>query len=143
MIFFNDRSFEYCGEGSYTPYLTSLTERARTLRKNMTVAERKLWRVLRNRKFLGLKFVRQKPLLRYIADFYCAELRLVIEIDGSFHEKEYDDMRTDELRALDITVIRYTDDHIEYDLKNVLMHLSREISTIKSQRPPPRRAPLP
>ena len=58
------------------------TSRARRLRRDMTPAERILWHALRNRAFLNLKFRRQTPIGPYIADFFCAELRLVVEVDG-------------------------------------------------------------
>ena len=59
-----------------------LTNRARTLRKHSTPEEMRVWRWLRDRRFTGLKFRRQKPLGNSIADFYCAEIGLVIELDG-------------------------------------------------------------
>ncbi len=57
--------------------------RARRMRKTMTPAERGLWYALRNRRFMGLKVRRQVPIGPYIADFYCADHRLIIEADGS------------------------------------------------------------
>jgi leucyl-tRNA synthetase len=78
--------------------------RARQLRKNMTPEEKLLWKNLRNRKFFGLKFLRQHPIvydtinnkpLFFVPDFYCAEKRTIIEIDGKIHDfqKEYDKRR--------------------------------------------------
>ena len=61
------------------------TSLARQLRKNSTVAERKLWRYLRSRSLAGFKFVRQEPIGPYVADFVCREKRLVIEVDGGQH----------------------------------------------------------
>ncbi|MEO8408867.1 MAG: endonuclease domain-containing protein, partial [Oxalobacteraceae bacterium] len=58
---------------------------AKTLRANQTDAEQQLWYHLRAHRFMNLKFKRQKPLGRYIADFLCLELRLIIEIDGGQH----------------------------------------------------------
>ncbi|MDJ0447700.1 endonuclease domain-containing protein [Methylocystis sp. JR02] len=60
---------------------------ARSLRRNMTVAEDMLWRCLRGRGFEGLKFRRQVPIGPYIADFACLERRLIIELDGRPHEE--------------------------------------------------------
>ncbi|WP_374432437.1 endonuclease domain-containing protein [Tabrizicola sp.] len=57
--------------------------RARHMRRKMTPAERALWSALRNRRFLGLKIRRQVPIGPFIADFYCADHRLIIEADGS------------------------------------------------------------
>ena len=71
------------GQGGYLPYNTALTEKARENRKNPTPAERKMWfEVLQNKRLNNLKFTRQKPLDEYIADFYCSELMLAIEIDS-------------------------------------------------------------
>ena len=62
-----------------------LVERARELRKNQTPAEQILWEMLRDRRFLNLKFRRQHQIGDYIADFYCHDLKLIIELDGSVH----------------------------------------------------------
>ncbi|MFZ4677881.1 MAG: DUF559 domain-containing protein, partial [Nodosilinea sp.] len=82
----------------------------RELRSQQTPAEEALWSVLRNRQFNDLKFRRQHPLGRYIADFYCAEKRLVVELDGAVHQKPeqqtYDQIRNEELEARDLTVLR-------------------------------------
>lgn len=82
----------------------------------MTESEKALWEELRNRKMLGLKFRRQHPLHWYVADFYCHEKRLVIEIDGGVHNrkeiKEHDLNRTAELERLGIRVIRFTNEEI-------------------------------
>ena len=78
---------------------------SRELRSNQTDAERQFWQMVKNRKFKGYRFLRQHPILYqfynrkkfFVADFYCRELRLVIEIDGGIHEKqqEYDQFRTE------------------------------------------------
>src|SRR2546429_1333454 len=77
--------------------------RARELRRELTIAERKVWQMLRNRRMLGLKFRRQHVIAGFIVDFYCAELRLVLEIDGSGHsggaQSDYDAARTANLEA--------------------------------------------
>jgi very-short-patch-repair endonuclease len=74
---------------------------AKELRKSMTEAEEILWKHLRNNKLNGLKFRRQHPLDIYIADFYCHQKKLIIEIDGGVHDtpeqEEYDNGRTFEL----------------------------------------------
>ena len=111
------------------PYKVSNTKRARKLRKRMTLAEKKIWsELLRKDKLEGFRFLRQKPLDNYIADFYCAELLLVIEIDGKHHlsadAREYDEYRTRVLNGYGIEVVRYTNeqilnhfDEVEKDLK--------------------------
>ncbi len=96
----------------------------------MTLAEKKIWyELLAKDKLNGLRFLRQKPIDEYIADFYCHKLKLVIEIDGESHlaegAREYDEHRTKVLNAYGIEVIRYTNEEIlnhigvvESDLKD-------------------------
>ena len=71
---------------------------AMELRRTMTEAEIILWNELRNKKLNGYKFRRQHPIKNYVADFYCHEARLVVEVDGEIHKdestKEYDEKRT-------------------------------------------------
>ena len=83
----------------------------------MTLAEKKIWsELLRKDGLEGYRFLRQKPLDNYIADFYCAELLLVIEIDGESHlaegAREYDEERTKVLNGYGIKVTRFTNDEI-------------------------------
>jgi very-short-patch-repair endonuclease len=94
----------------YIRYRRDLKPRARALRHDPTPAERKLWY-----EFLsghGVRFTRQKPLVRYIADFYCAQKRLVIELDGDTHftdrGERCDGARTAALGLQGITVLRFT-----------------------------------
>ena len=100
-------------------YQHKLVGLARNLRKNQTKEERKLWYTFL--KSLPVKFVRQKPIGQYIVDFYCAEARLAIELDGSQHYKnageEYDLQRDCFLNEQGITVARYSNLQIarEYD----------------------------
>lgn len=78
-----------------------LYEYGQALRQETTQAEDKLWERIRNKKLNSLKFARQHPLYNYIADFYCHEKKLVIEVDGTVHttlyNAEYDSGRTYEL----------------------------------------------
>jgi very-short-patch-repair endonuclease len=90
-------------ELGFIEYNTSNKNYARENRKNPTKAENIVWQVLlRNKQMLGYKFSRQKPLGPFIVDFYCAKLKLAIEIDGSSHDgrEEYDARRTIELNEL-------------------------------------------
>ena len=73
-----------------------LYEFGRTLRKEMTEAENKLWESIRSKKLNGIKFRRQHPLHNYIADFYCYEVKLVIEIDGAVHTTKDNENTTEE-----------------------------------------------
>ena len=98
--------------------------RAKELRKNMTESEILLWAEIRNRKINGLKFRRQHPIDIFIADFYCHEIKLVIELDGNIHyseeNKEYDEGRTAELRYLGVKVMRFTNEEVMTSIHNVL-----------------------
>jgi very-short-patch-repair endonuclease len=110
-----------------------LQKRAHGLRKEMTVAEKILWEELRNKKVLGLKFRRQHAIHKYIADFYCLEKRLVIEVDGGIHLKpevaEHDTNRDAELDSVDIHVIRFTNDQIINDPKKVIQDIVSYLSS--------------
>ena len=90
---------------------TDLTlERARELRRHPTSAERSAWELLRDRRILDLKFRRQHAIGRFIVDFYCADLRLVLELDGGIHRDHgrasYDAARTAWLEAHGFRVVR-------------------------------------
>ncbi len=95
---------------------------ARELRKNMTETERILWNELRNRKISNCKFRRQHPIDIFIADFYCHEKKLVIEVDGEIHkkQKEYDIGRDAEMGDFRISVIRFKNDEVENKLNSVI-----------------------
>ena len=88
--------------------------KARKMRKKPTRAEERVWRIVRDRKVEGLKFRRQAVIAGFIADFYCAELKLILELDGSFHEnqevRDYDSARDEVLRNLGYRVIRIGND---------------------------------
>ena len=75
--------------------------RARQLRKEMTPAERLLWKLLRNRRLRSWKFRRQKAIGFYIADFYCHELKLIVELDGDVHSSPHQSAH-DENRDFDL-----------------------------------------
>jgi very-short-patch-repair endonuclease len=100
-----------------------IIELARKLRKNQTNAEKILWAVLRNRQLDGKKFVRQHPLIYenrnndlsfYIPDFYCAEHKLVVELDGKIHDfqMEYDEQRTLIINSMGINVLRIKNEEL-------------------------------
>src|SRR5438552_9033905 len=99
-------------------------EHAKALQQSETEAEKLLWQGLRNKRLNGLKFRRQHPIDRWIADFYCHEKRLIIELDGAVHDnfeaKEKDEGRTYELKELDITVIRFKNDEVINEIGKVL-----------------------
>lgn len=84
----------------------------RALRRRATPAEKRLWRVLRDRRLGGFKFRRQHPVAAYVLDFYCHAARLAIEIDGAVHDDPvragYDADRTRALQRAGIRVIRFS-----------------------------------
>jgi cyclase len=104
---------------------------AKELRINETEAEKYLWVFLSKSQFHGHRFKRQHPVLYFIADFYCHETKLVIEIDGGYHripeQYEYDKNRDYELTELGITVIRFTNEEVLFDIDNVLKRISEEL----------------
>jgi very-short-patch-repair endonuclease len=107
-----------------------LFKRAADLRKQPTHAEEMLWSYLRT-KPLGFKFRRQHPYLNYILDFYCHSLHLVIEVDGSIHEREdvkqNDGIRQQHLEEHGLTILRFTNDEIEQILENVISKLEHHL----------------
>ncbi len=121
----------------YIPYNPKLVEIARENRKKPTQAEKKMWlKVLKSKQFEKYKFLRQKPLDNFIADFYCAKLMLAIEIDGDSHtrQKEYDILRSKKLDAYGIKVIRYTNDEIMSNLEGVSHDLWNKIKKCHKNR---------
>jgi very-short-patch-repair endonuclease len=113
---------------TYNPKLKLL---ARRLRNDRTRAEIRLWQYLSGKQMMGYDFHRQKPLDNYIADFFCHELMLVIEVDGyshTFEEVVVKDLRKEErLRELGITTLRFTDEEVMQDIDNVLRTLEHFI----------------
>ena len=99
-------------------------ERRRELRRNSTPSEKILWNYLRAGRFEGIKFRRQHGVLHYILDFYCSELKLAIEIDGSSHDseeaQEYDAERQSAIENLGIQFLRFTNEEIEKHTEGVL-----------------------
>jgi len=100
-------------------------------RKQATEAEKLLWEQLRDRKLYGFKFRRQHPISDFIADFYCNKCKLIIELDGAYHnhieQKQYDNGRTYELNELKITVIRFTYADILEDIEFVLGEIKQQL----------------
>src|ERR1700753_967627 len=99
------------------PYNSNLKQLARKLRNDSTLGEVLLWSELKNKQFYGFDFHRQKPLLKYIVDFYCYELELVIEIDGIYHSWEETDSkdvtRDSALAEYGLTIIRFSEQEVK------------------------------
>jgi very-short-patch-repair endonuclease len=102
-------------------------ERAKLLRESMTEPEKELWKILSSNKFMGLRFRAQHPIGKFIADFYCHSIKLVIEVDGGIHDlqenKEYDIQRTTEIENWDIHIVRFSNEQVLSDLKAVTNQL--------------------
>jgi very-short-patch-repair endonuclease len=99
-----------------------LTQLARQQRKEPTRSEHMAWQALRDRKLGGFKFRRHQPLGPFILDFYCAQMRLAIEIDGPIHalQPEADAISQELIEALGISFLRFTATHVENNLRDVL-----------------------
>lgn len=106
---------------------------AREMRHPQTPAEAALWHVLRNRQ-TGFKFRRQHPIDRFILDFYCADAKLLIDVDGGFHlqpdQEEYDRARTDYLQKIGYKVIRFTNTDVKNNLQAVTVEI---LQTVKGR----------
>ena len=104
---------------SYKPHLKEL---ARELRRRSTLSEILLWKQLKGKRMFGYDFDRHKPIDHYIVDFYCAKLRLAIEIDGKSHWQigEKDRSRQSQLEELGIRFLRFPDIMVKRDINNVL-----------------------
>lgn len=111
----------------------SITKIARSLRQSLTESEQILWKELRNRKLNDMKFLRQHPLFYFslnkrtylfIADFYCAEKKLVVELDGKMHDytKEYDANRDAVMYNRELNVLRIKNEELE-NLDSVLLKI--------------------
>jgi very-short-patch-repair endonuclease len=109
-----------------------LVERARVLRKNMTKAEIILWSRIRSKKINGYKFRRQQPLLNYIVDFYCDELKLIIEVDGEIHsfseQISYDRKRDNNLKINGYHIIRLSNLEVETELNTTISKITSFIT---------------
>jgi len=110
-------------------------QRAEELRKNPTHEEFLLWQYLKANK-MGVRFKRQHPISMYIADFYCHELQIVIEVDGSVHNlkevKESDAIREDDIKSFGIKVIRFTNSEIRNNIEGVIKELESILNEIRT-----------
>lgn len=111
-----------------------MLDRAHSLRLNTTDAESLLWQMLRNRRIGGLKFRRQHAISNFIADFYCHEASLIIELDGGVHnsnnQRERDTDRTFELEKLGLKVIRFRNDDVINDPEKLRLQLLNYINKL-------------
>jgi very-short-patch-repair endonuclease len=124
-------------KSNYLGYNKNLKPYARNLRKNMTKAEACLWKYgLRARMRKGFGFRRQRPVLNYIADFMCKELKLIIEVDGITHTYDgasnRDELRQQNLEKAGFKVIRFTDEEVLKSINKVIEEIDWVIDGIAS-----------
>ena len=112
---------------------------ARDLRKNLTDAERCLWRDLRHCQIAGCRFRRQAPIGPYIVDFVCFERKLVVELDGGQHaaQVEYDQTRTDWLGSQGFRVLRFWNSEVFENRDGVLEAIGQALIATPHPGPPP------
>jgi len=93
------------------------TANARRLRRDQTLAEKRFWKLVRNRRLGGFRFLRQVPIDRYFADFVCEAGKLIFELDGPTHEEreDYDARRTEDLELFGYVVLRFPNDRVLAD----------------------------
>ncbi len=124
------------------PYQPFLKELARELRKNSTLAEVLLWEQIKGRN-LGYQFHRQVPMDCYIVDFYCHELMLVIEVDGSSHDNEdaykIDQERQRRLEKFGVKFLRVDDLDVKHSIENVIKSIEDYIEQLGHPPSPPSR----
>jgi very-short-patch-repair endonuclease len=115
--------------GRCMPYNPKLVERAKELRNNMTLAERKLWNGLL--KECPYRFRRQMLIDNFIVDFYCASKKVVIEIDGEVHANrtEYDEDRSGILRSYGLLVVRFTNSEVINDFISVCSKINKYLNS--------------
>ncbi len=130
-------SGEGVGGEVHSPIPGYVYELCRKARVNPTPAEQLLWEVLRDRRLEGWKFRRQHPLGRYIADFYCPDARLVIELDGPIHERAdqsaYDRIRDEELQARGLVVVRLKNREVEESLESAIGTILQQLPSTAGQ----------
>jgi very-short-patch-repair endonuclease len=105
-------------------------ETAKLLRKKMTYCETLLWEKLKGKQIGGHRFRRQHPIDFFIADFYCHDARLVVEVDGEVHNQneEYDDGRSAEMERYGIEVIRFTNRDAEANIEDVIYKIKQTVN---------------
>jgi len=117
------------------PYNPDRVAFAKKLRNNMTLAEIALWREVKNKK-LGVRFSRQITIDQYIVDFYCKDIQLAIEVDGSIHfeeeQQKKDAKRQKRLESLGVNFIRFNNSDVKNNLDFVLSKIKDKIENLKN-----------
>jgi very-short-patch-repair endonuclease len=121
-------------------YNKNLKEFARELRtQTVSKAEKFIWKAVLSRKQTGERFLRQRPIDNFIVDFFAPELRLIIEIDGSSHDKkgEYDFYRQQKLESFGYVFLRFTEGEVIQNIGAVKERIDYAIFCLKEKFPPP------
>ena len=109
-----------------------LFEFAKQMRNNPTEAESILWQYLSNNQRKGCRFKRQHPIKYFIADFYCHSKKIIIEIDGGYHQipeqYEYDRNKDYELEELGLKVLHFTNEQVLFDIENTIRVIDEELT---------------
>ena len=116
-------------------YNKNLKEYARKLRNESTLPEVILWqKLLKGKQLRGYQFLRQRPIEKYIVDFFCKELKLIIEVDGEYHkfQKKKDKVRDEDLRNLGFTVLHFKNEDVLKELSNVFRTLDGFINEFEN-----------
>ena len=110
-----------------------LIQQARKFRKEATPAEAALWKELRRGKIDGFLFRRQHPISRFIVDFYCSKVHLIIEIDGPVHDlqQERDKEREKHLESLGFHIIRFTNEEVLHHTSDVLLQIKLKVTSLQ------------
>ncbi len=123
------------------PYNPRLKDLARQLRNNSTKSEIKLWQHIKGKQLRGYSFHRQKPLLNFIADFYCHDLALVIELDGYTHQFEdvfnEDLIKQQKLQEIGLTVLRFRDNDVMKNMESVIVAIEEFMLDFEKHTPNP------
>lgn len=126
-------------EHSNNNYNKNLREFARKLRNNSTLAEVILWdKVLKKKQLRGYPFLRQRPIGNYIVDFFCKELKLIIELEGEIHkfQKNKDNVREENIRKLGYSMIKFDNSDVLNAFLNVERTLHEFIDRFEEQKSP-------
>jgi very-short-patch-repair endonuclease len=123
----------------YLPYNMNLKEFSRQLRNHSTLGEILLWKKLRAGSIMCYSFNRQKPLGRYIVDFYCKPLNLVIEVDGGYHNEPMqvikDTERQQILESMNLNFLRFSDQQVRKDMEMVIKTIQDYILDYEEKHP--------
>jgi very-short-patch-repair endonuclease len=118
----------------YNPNLREYSRELRT--ESVSKAEKFLWKAALSRNQQGAKFKRQRPIDRFIVDFFCQELGLIIEIDGSSHffKEDYDNYRQERLKSFGYSIMRFSEGDVLNKYESVLLEIQQVIECLKQQR---------